>query len=483
MPTTAPSFADLGLCEPIRRALGPGTFPHPTPIQRRIVPVMLAGRDLVAVAEPGSGKTIAWQLGLLHRLVTPAVPAAAREPRALVIAPDGERATAIGIEFEQRARFAPVRHVVAVQGTNWNHQEAELKNGVEVLIATPLQILELLRQRALILRAVEFAVLDDADQLLDEDAADRLAVVLAELPERRQTAILATAAPIALRDLSVEWLRDPIGIRLGEPAVTPRAAPADLTRPPVEPPHVRDDFEQEPPDEAGDLLLRELPVDLTAGLPIELPAWLDDLPPPESLPIVLPSWLDDGPLPSRPAAAGGEGTGGKGKGSILDGSLLDALARLDPAPGRGPRAAPAAAAALPPPQPDPAAEAGKAPPRPRPARKKPAGKKAGAKGTKKAAGRKAGGKKASGTGGGKKAAAKKTGTRKKAAAKKTTPKAAPRAGKAGAGAKGPRNEDPAEPLADWLRNEPPAPPADTPPADAPRPDAPPPAPTEPGPGT
>ncbi|MGE3171718.1 MAG: DEAD/DEAH box helicase [Planctomycetota bacterium] len=259
-----PTFADLGLCEPLCRALEPDAFAAPTAVQVRVVPLLLQGRDLLALAPAGSGKSVAWALGLLQRLADPAITAEPRHPRALVLTKDRESCEAIGLELETVGRYLPVRHIVAAEGAGWNHQMQELRTGVELIVATPKRLLELQRERAVALRAIELVVVDDADVLIDLDLVLELERIRVALPDKRQTVMLAASTPAALRPFAEEWMHRPVGVNARGPA--PRKTPHD---PGFAIPKISDDVTADPPA-------------------IELPDWLDEAPP-----VFLPGWLDD----------------------------------------------------------------------------------------------------------------------------------------------------------------------------------------------
>src|SRR5262249_39361732 len=186
------SFADLRLVEPLQRALAALGFTVPTTIQRRALPPLLQGRDVFAVAGAGSGKSSAATLALLQVLTGRPLRADSKETRALLLAPTREQAEQLGLLLEGHGRYLRVRHLVAADGTSWNHSAKELRAGVEILVATPKRLLELRRQRALSLRSVEIVVLDDADRMLEQGLLLELDKLLFELPEQRQAALLAS---------------------------------------------------------------------------------------------------------------------------------------------------------------------------------------------------------------------------------------------------------------------------------------------------
>ena len=280
-----PTFADLRLLEPIVRALREAGQQKPLPIQHRAIPPLLQGRDVLAAAGPGGGKTLAVAAAVLHLLTERAEQAEGKAPRALLLAPDREQAEQLGFVLESVGRYLRLRQLIVADGSGWNRQVAALRGGVELLIATPRRLLELLRHRAVNLRAVEIAVLDGADRMLDLGQELELDHLLLQLPERRQTALLTATTSPALAELADGWLAEPVRVDGGgtRRATTP-AAPAKPTkgRPAAPPP--------------------EPPADAPAELPPEPPAEPEPpgsagppAPPVETIEVVLPVLRADKP--------------------------------------------------------------------------------------------------------------------------------------------------------------------------------------------
>ncbi|TWT44531.1 ATP-dependent RNA helicase RhlE [Phycisphaerae bacterium RAS1] len=209
------TFASLGLCPPILRAVAEEGYSSPTPIQAQAIGPALRGRDLLACAQTGTGKTAAFALPILQRLFAPSSSDPRRPtkgPRALVLAPTRELATQIGESFRTYGRHTGLRHAVIFGGVNQFHQVRALQSGVDVLVATPGRLLDLLEQRLVQLAGVEVLVLDEADRMLDMGFIRPIRQIEAQLrpPGRRQTLMFsATLAPPIIK-LAASMLSDPL---------------------------------------------------------------------------------------------------------------------------------------------------------------------------------------------------------------------------------------------------------------------------------
>jgi superfamily II DNA/RNA helicase len=236
-----PDFQALGLLPPLVRAAAAAGWAQPTPVQAKVLPAVLAGRDVQALSPTGSGKTAAFLLPLLQRLLaTPQLAAERpRRLRQLVLAPTRE----IALQTAAAARAllgglpgAP-RLVVAVGGAAINPQLMALRGGAHLLVATPGRLLDLLGHNALHLADVGSLVLDEADRLLDLGFADELGRVLAALPARRQTLLFSATMPEAVQALARRLLNEPLRLDAAEadqpalpPAITQRAIVVDSAR-------------------------------------------------------------------------------------------------------------------------------------------------------------------------------------------------------------------------------------------------------------
>ena len=219
--TDSPRFADLGLVSDLLSALEAEGYTTPTPIQVSAIPPALAGRDLLGIAQTGTGKTAAFALPILQRLA--AVPRAARPAiRCLVLAPTRELAAQIDESFAAYGRKTGLTHTVIFGGVGQNSQTRELARGIDVLVATPGRLLDLLNQRLVSLASVEYLVLDEADRMLDMGFLPDVRRVLAAVPKKRQTMFFSATMPPEVATLAAGILVDPIRVE-----VTPVAATAD----------------------------------------------------------------------------------------------------------------------------------------------------------------------------------------------------------------------------------------------------------------
>ena len=222
---TVHSFSELDLADSIQRGLKSRNHVVPTPIQARAIPHLLAGRDMLGIAQTGTGKTAAFALPILHRLSRTRRDKGARNPRptrALILAPTRELAIQIGEEFGAYARYLRVSHAVIYGGVSQRPQVAALARGVDILVATPGRLLDLMGQSRLRLDAVEFLVLDEADRMLDMGFVRDVRKIIAAVPARRQSLLFSATMPDDVARLSSEILRDPVRVE-----VTPQATPVE----------------------------------------------------------------------------------------------------------------------------------------------------------------------------------------------------------------------------------------------------------------
>jgi ATP-dependent RNA helicase RhlE len=220
------SFAELQLSDPIRRAVEAAGYETATPIQVEAIPPLLAGRDLVGCAQTGTGKTAAFALPTLQRLHErmfhqPGQPRS-RHIRTLVLAPTRELATQIGESFRTYGRFTGLRHTVIFGGVGQNPQVKALRNGVEIVVATPGRLLDLMNQGFVDLSRVEILILDEADQMFDMGFIRDLRRIVARVPRERQTLLFSATMPPEIRQLADEWLCDPVSV-----SVVPQSTPAE----------------------------------------------------------------------------------------------------------------------------------------------------------------------------------------------------------------------------------------------------------------
>jgi ATP-dependent RNA helicase RhlE len=213
------SFADFGLAEPITRALAQENYQTPTPIQKDAVPFVLAGRDLVGIAQTGTGKTAAFALPILNRLAATPRPLEKKSCRVLVLSPTRELSGQILDSFRTYGRHLRVSSTLAIGGVSMGGQVRALMHGVDVLVATPGRLLDLVRSNALRLGQVEVLVLDEADRMLDMGFIHDIRQIVAKLPQQRQTLLFSATMPREIAELAQTMLRDPARV-----AVTPAAS-------------------------------------------------------------------------------------------------------------------------------------------------------------------------------------------------------------------------------------------------------------------
>ena len=222
-------FSDLGLADPIQRALTTRNHVTPTPIQARAIPHLLAGKDVLGIAQTGTGKTAAFGLPILHRLSRGKPTNDGnkrnkkwRDPRALILAPTRELAIQIGEEFRAYGKHLHLRQTVIFGGVSQKPQVKDLMRGVDIVIATPGRLLDLMGQRQIRLDAVEFLVLDEADRMLDMGFVRDVRKIIAALPQERQSLLFSATMPTEIARLSSEILIDPVRVE-----VTPQATPIE----------------------------------------------------------------------------------------------------------------------------------------------------------------------------------------------------------------------------------------------------------------
>jgi len=212
------SFSEFGLAEPILRALAHENYVTPTPIQSQTIPSALAGRDIVGIAQTGTGKTAAFALPILHRLAADPRPLERKTCRVLVLSPTRELSSQILDSFNAYGRHLGRSTTLAIGGVPMGRQVRALLHGVDVLVATPGRLLDLVRSNALRLNRVEYLVLDEADRMLDMGFIHDIRKIVAQLPRERQTLFFSATMPQQIAKLASEMLRDPVRV-----AVTPAA--------------------------------------------------------------------------------------------------------------------------------------------------------------------------------------------------------------------------------------------------------------------
>jgi ATP-dependent RNA helicase RhlE len=219
-------FTDLRLSQPLLRALAQEGYTIPTPIQQQAIPHVLEGRDVLGCAQTGTGKTAAFALPILDRLSTAEVDKTLRGPRkarALILSPTRELACQIAESFGAYGRETSLKHTVIFGGVSQLHQERALARGVDIIVATPGRLIDLMQQRLVDLSAIEVFVLDEADRMLDMGFIDPIRRIAASTPKNRQTLLFSATMPKPIQQLANSLLRDPVRV-----AVDPIASAAPM---------------------------------------------------------------------------------------------------------------------------------------------------------------------------------------------------------------------------------------------------------------
>jgi len=203
------TFKELGLAEPILKALQTEGYTHPTPIQEQAIPILLKGKDLLGVAQTGTGKTAAFGIPILHHLYEGiSLSQNKRKIKALVVTPTRELAIQIGESFTAYGRHTGLRNTVIFGGVKQGKQTQALQRGVDILIATPGRLLDLMNQGFITFRDLEFVVLDEADQMLDMGFIHDIKKIIAKLPPKRQSLFFSATMPKDIVELSRKMLGD-----------------------------------------------------------------------------------------------------------------------------------------------------------------------------------------------------------------------------------------------------------------------------------
>ncbi|MDH5537972.1 MAG: DEAD/DEAH box helicase [Rhizobacter sp.] len=216
-------FSKVGLAESLQRAVADQGYTTMTPIQAKAIPIVLAGRDVMGAAQTGTGKTAAFSLPLLHKMLQHenSSMSPARHPvRALVIAPTRELADQVAANIKGYAQHSKLRVAVVYGGIDMKPQTAELKAGVEVLVATPGRLLDHIEGKNCVLNQVEYVVLDEADRMLDIGFLPDLQRILSYLPKARQTLLFSATFSPEIKRLAESYLQDPVMVEVARPNAT-----------------------------------------------------------------------------------------------------------------------------------------------------------------------------------------------------------------------------------------------------------------------
>jgi len=204
------TFADLGLAPPLLDALREAGYERPTPIQREAIPLALTGRDLIGLAQTGTGKTASFTLPMVHRLL-----GGPRRTRVLVLTPTRELCLQVEESVRKYSKHAPVDCIPVYGGVGYEPQERALRNGVDVVVATPGRLLDHLEKRNVDFTYLETLVLDEADRMLDMGFAPQINRIVEQIPRYRQTLLFSATMPPEVEALGRKYLRKPVVVQVG----------------------------------------------------------------------------------------------------------------------------------------------------------------------------------------------------------------------------------------------------------------------------
>ena len=213
-------FERLGLAPTLTRELAQAGFSQPTPIQTQSIPLALAGQDILGLAQTGTGKTLAFGLPMLHRLMESPGRPAPKSVKALVLAPTRELVNQIADNLRPVAKATPLRIATVVGGQSINRQIATLARGIDILVATPGRLIDLMQRGDVNLATVQFLVLDEADHMLDMGFIHALRKIAPKLGTPRQTMLFSATMPKQMEELSRAYLKDPRRVQVAPPGKT-----------------------------------------------------------------------------------------------------------------------------------------------------------------------------------------------------------------------------------------------------------------------
>jgi len=217
---TTQTFADLGIVEPICRALAAEGYETPTPIQLQAIPSLLQGRDLLGLAQTGTGKTAAFALPIIQKLAHDQTKRTPRGARALILAPTRELAIQIDESLAVYGRNLHLSHTVIFGGVSQLRQVKAMANGVDILVATPGRLLDLMNQRHVKLADTKILVLDEADRMLDMGFVNDVKKIIATMPRERHSLLFSATMPKSIESLAAEILRSPVRVEVTPEVVT-----------------------------------------------------------------------------------------------------------------------------------------------------------------------------------------------------------------------------------------------------------------------
>lgn len=208
------TFKELNISEPILMALANKKYENPTPIQEEAIPAALSGQDVLGIAQTGTGKTAAFSIPIIQKLEQTVSAERRREIKALILTPTRELAIQIGESFSDYGRYTSVRHAVIFGGVNQRPQVDKLRKGVDILIATPGRLLDLISQNHISLRFIRHFVIDEADRMLDMGFIHDIKRLLPMLPKQKQSLFFSATMPPEITKLSGSLLHNPVTVRI-----------------------------------------------------------------------------------------------------------------------------------------------------------------------------------------------------------------------------------------------------------------------------
>ena len=220
-------FTSLNLCQPLQDALDEIGYVSPTPIQSQAIPDLIEGRDMLGCAQTGTGKTAAFALPILNAM-TQESQDSPRRIRTLIMCPTRELAAQINDNIEQYARYLNIRSMAMFGGVSQRPQERKLRRGVDILVATPGRLLDLISQGYVDLSHVRFLVLDEADRMLDMGFIRDIRKILAQIPKKRQSLLFSATIPPSIVDLSNDMLHNPVSVSITPESTTVEAIEQSL---------------------------------------------------------------------------------------------------------------------------------------------------------------------------------------------------------------------------------------------------------------